>query len=47
MLPKKNVPSRREKERGSYLDLSLASVFTMMEVDAEMSSSITTERGYQ
>ena len=41
------VSSCREEERGSYLDVASASVFTMMEVDAKMSSSIFTKRGYQ
>ena len=41
------VSSLREEERGSYPDLPSASVFTMMEVDAKVSSSIIRELGYQ
>ena len=40
------VSSLREEERGSYLDLPSASVFTMMEVDAKASSLIIMELGY-
>ena len=43
----RSVSSLREEERGSYLDLPSASVFTMMEVDDKASSSIIMELGYQ
>ena len=45
-LPK-DYFSEREEEQDSSLDLASASVFTIMEVDAKMSSSIFAKRGYQ